>query len=114
MGSGYRTGFFRVIDEICLHIVVGLFADNGDGIFICANRSVGSETVEERRVHFTGFIGVFPVVLEARAADIVVYADHKMIFRDIILQIIKHSLDHCGGEFLGSEAVAATDDLRFD
>ena len=48
MRHRHRAGLLRVIDEIALRVIVRLLADDLDGIFVRADRAVGTEAVEQR------------------------------------------------------------------
>ena len=42
----HRAGFLGVINEISLRVVVGVLADDLDGILVGAHRAVGAQSVE--------------------------------------------------------------------
>lgn len=46
MGNGDAARFFGIVEEIRLHVFVGMVADNLDGVLVGAHRTVGAETVE--------------------------------------------------------------------
>ena len=46
VGYGYTAGLLRVILEVSLNILVGMVADNLDGVLVCADGSVAAETPE--------------------------------------------------------------------
>jgi hypothetical protein len=47
VGDGDRAGLLRVVHEVALGEVVGLLADDLDGVLVGADRAVGTETEEE-------------------------------------------------------------------
>jgi len=110
VGGGDGARFLRVVDEVGLDIVVGLFADDGNGVLVGPYCAVGSQTVEQGRIDRAGFIGKGRIEVETGPADVVVYADYEMILGRVILQVVEYRLDHGRGEFLGTEAIASTDD----
>ncbi len=44
-----RPRLLRVVDEVALHVPIGLLADDLDGVLVGADGAVGAEAVEERR-----------------------------------------------------------------
>ncbi len=48
MRDSHRAGFLGVVHEISLRVVVGVFSDDLDGVLVCADGAVGTESVEER------------------------------------------------------------------
>ena len=46
VGYGDTACLLRVILEVCLNILVGMVADNLDGVLICANGTVTAQTPE--------------------------------------------------------------------
>ncbi len=49
MRNGHRARFFRVVNEITLRVIIGIFADNLDGILIGADGAVRAQAVEKAR-----------------------------------------------------------------
>ncbi len=47
--DGHRAGLLRVIDEVALRVVVGVLADDLDGILVGADRAVRAQPVEHAR-----------------------------------------------------------------
>lgn len=61
MGNGYRIGFFWVVNKIILGVVICIFVNDFDGVFIGFYCIVGIEIVEnclDDRICFCGKIGV--------------------------------------------------------
>ena len=49
MRNRHRAGFLRVVNEIALREVVGVFADDFDRFLVGADRAVRAESVEDAR-----------------------------------------------------------------
>ena len=109
MRDGHRAGFLGVVNEISLRVVVGVLADDLDGILVGADRAVCSQTVEQGADHAVRLGGEGRVVVEAGVGDVVVDADGEVIFWLGLLQIVVDGLDHRRREFLRGESVAAAD-----
>ena len=88
-----------VIDKVALGVVVCLFADDLDGVFICAHGSVGAKTVEHRAVN-TGLNIKGCVNIKADVCDVVVNADGELLPGLCGVKIVQYRPDRGGGEFL--------------
>ena len=110
MGNGDGARLFRVVDEVTLRVLPGLLGDDFDGVLVGPHRAVGAQA-EENGV---GAVGRFEIhrriVAERESGDVVEDADGKRIFRGGLAQLGIDSQDHRGGEFLGGQSIAATDD----
>ena len=51
----HRAGFLRVVDEISLRVIVGVLADDLDGVLVRAHRAVRAQAVEHGANHAVGF-----------------------------------------------------------
>ena len=106
MASRQAAGFFGVILEVSLHILVGIVTDDFAGILVGADRAVGAETPE-----FAGNNAL------SRSHD--VFADRQGQVRYIIVDadgevvplfaghVVKDCFDLCRRRILGGEAVTA-------
>ena len=112
MGRGDGAGFLGIVNEVALGEVVGLFADDLDGVFVRADGAVGAETDEDATADIGGFEVEGLVVAEGRAGDIVENAEGEFGERFPAGEVIEGGLDHAGGEFFGAETVATADDTR--
>ena len=106
----HRAGFLGVVDEVSLRIVVGVFADDLDGVLVGADRAVRAQAVKQGAHNAVGLGGERCVVVEAGVADVVVNADGEVIFRLGLLQVVVDGLHHGRREFLGGQTIAAADD----
>ena len=106
MRNGDTAGFLGVIIEICLYILIGVIADDLDGVLVCADRSVCTQTPE------------FAVNDGIRNGDRIVGGVQRKI-RDVIhdadrefclLRVLEDSDDLGCLCILGSQAVASGED----
>ena len=112
--GGDGAGLLRVVDEVALRVVVGLFADDLDGVLVGAHGAIGAQAVEQG-AHGAGlFGGEFGVVVQAGVGDVVVDADGEVVLGRRLQQFVEDALHHGRGEFLGGQAVAAADHLLAD
>ena len=107
-----RARLLRVIDEVALHVQVGLFAHDLDGVLVRAHRAVGAEAVEHgaQRVRLLG--GERRIVGQAGVRDVVVDADGEVVLRSWLLQLLEDPRHHRRREFLRRQSIAPADDLR--
>src|ERR1017187_4089867 len=110
----HRAGFFRVVNKVSLPVIVGVLADDLDGVLVSAHRAVRAETIEQSADHAVRLGRERGIIVEAGVADVVLNANREVIFRlallqVVLLQIIKDGLHHRRSEFLGRQAVASAD-----
>ena len=110
--DGDGAGLLRIVDEVALGEVVGILADDLDGVLVGAHGAVRAQAVEEARARCRG--------LRWRRSDpqsrLVWVTSSTMPTVKWFLgaglhHFVEHGLDHGGGEFLGGEAVASADDV---
>ncbi len=112
MRDGYPAGLLRIVDKIPLSVQVGGIPDDLDAVFIGSHGSVGAHAVEFGP-EYSCRGGVDALLHRERGeGNVVGDAYGKPVFRLFSLQVVKDRLDHGGGEFLGTQAVAAADDQR--
>ena len=108
---GHTAGLLRVILKVGLRILIGIVADDLDGVFVGAYRAVRAETPElagddrlaggdDILAHGQGQMGY--IVVDADGEMISLFARH----------IIKHGLNVRRNGILGAEAVASAEDLH--
>lgn len=98
-----------VVHEVRLGVVGGSVADDFNGVFVRADRAVRAEP-EEHRAHHAVFVENERFVVVNRVArDIVVDADREVVLGRLRGSVVKHALDHRGGELLGAEPVPAAE-----
>ena len=109
---GHAAGLLGVILKVGLGILVGIVADDFDGVLVCADGSVRAETPE--LAGDDALAGRDNVLAhgEGGVRDIVINAD-----REVVLLLAEHIVEHCldvGGDgVLRGEAVAAAEDFHF-
>ena len=108
-----RAGLLRVVDEVALHVEVGLLADDLDRVLVGADRAVGAEAVEHRRrrrrparCRTTRSHG------ERRVRHVVDDADGEVVLRRVLRELVEDRLHHRRRELLRRQPVAAADDAR--
>ena len=102
-----RPGLLRVIDEVRLHVDVGVLADDLDGVLVGADRPVGAEAVEHGPEHVVVLGRERLVHVQARAVDVVGDADGEAGARLRGVEFVEHRLDHGRRELLGRQPVAS-------
>ena len=112
VGNRHRAGFLGVINEVALRVIIRAFADDLDGILICADRAVRAQAVKHCANHVVGFGREIGVHREAGLRDIVVDADGEMVFRFCLREIVENRFDHGRGELLGGKPVTAAINAR--
>ena len=111
VGHGDAAGLLGVVGEVCLNILVGVIADDLDGVLVGADGAVRAQTVEHAG-HGAGRCSVDGLAQLQRGVGHVVGDAHgEVVLRLVLGQVVVHSLDHGGVELLGAQAVAAADHL---
>ena len=102
------AGLHGVVGEVCLGIFICRQADNGNGVFVCADRAVAAEAPDlSGRLAFVGQFDRF--VCQGRIRYVVYDADGEVVFRLSLFQVRVYSGDLSRRRILGSQAVAAAD-----
>src|SRR3989304_571291 len=105
------AGLLRVVIEIALREVVGLFADDLDRVLVRADRAISTETEEHATHGIFGLDYEGRVHIKAGVRDIVVDTNTEMILGFRFVQFIESGFDHCGSELFGRKTVTPTDDF---
>ncbi len=79
VGGGDRAGLLRVVDEVALGEVIGLFADDLDRVLVGAHRAVGAEAEEHAAHGLFGFDREGRVYVEAGVRNVVVDAHGEVV-----------------------------------
>ena len=113
VGGGKTARLLGVVHEVALSVVVGVVADDLNGVLVGADRTVGTKAVEHGAVG-VGVLLSLPgrIVGETRSHNVVVDADREVILRLFGFEVVKDAFAHSVGEFLAAQAVAAADDHR--
>ena len=94
MGNSARPGLLGVVDEVALGKVVGLLADDFDGVLVGADSAVGAETPEDRP-HYTVRLDVeVGVEVQTGVGDVVHNADGEVVLGAIFSCFIENRLHH--------------------
>ncbi|MBV6467451.1 MAG: hypothetical protein PGMFKBFP_02812 [Anaerolineales bacterium] len=107
----HRAGLLGVVVEVALGVVVGLFADDLDGVLVRAHRPVGAEADEDAADGLFVFNGEGGVHFEAGVRHVVGDADGEVILRFGLLQFVQRGFDHGGRELFGGKSVPSADDF---
>ncbi len=113
VGDRHRPRLSGVIDEVTLCIVVCLFADDLDRVFVCSYGAVRAQAVEDRTDNVIWFDREVRIKFQTRMRDIVMNADGEVVFGIFAGQIVKDGLHHSRSEFLRGEAITAPIDLGY-
>ena len=110
--NGHGTRFLRVVDKVALGRVVRLGADDLDGVLVGADRTVGTQTVEQGAEHVLALDVEGLVVAQAGEGEVIVRADAEFLLRGERGHVVEHGLDHGRGELGGTQTVTAVEDHR--
>ncbi len=113
MADGDAAGLLGVILEVGLDILVGMVADDLDGVLVRADGAVAAKTPE---LALDGAFGrgvrAVLVLFEGEVRDVVDDADGELMLGRILLQLIVDRKHGRGRRVLAAEAVTAADDGR--
>ena len=113
VADGDAAGLLGVVLEVGLDILVGVVADDLDGVLVRADGAVAAQTPE---LALDGAFGrgvrAVLVLFEGEVRDVVNDADGELTLRLILLQLVVDGEDGSGRRVLGAEAVTAADDGR--
>ena len=79
VGGGDGAGLLGIVNEVALGVVVGLFADDLDGVLVGADGAIRAESVEQGAHGAGGFGGVIGIVVQAGVGDVVLDADGEVV-----------------------------------
>ena len=99
MAHGQRTGLLGVVVEITLGIVLGLFADDLDRVFIGADGAIRTQTKEQAADGLGMFNREVLIIVQAGMSNVFINADHEVVLRLRLLEFIEDGLNHGGGKF---------------
>ena len=109
--NGDTAGLLGVILEVCLNELVGMVADDLDGVLVSTNGTVTAETPELALNHISGSCVGSGLLLEGVTGKIVNYADSE-----VILLFACHVLINCedgsGSSILRAETVSTAENLN--
>ena len=109
--NGKTARLFGIVEEIALRVLVGMVADNLDGVFVRADRAVAAQAVE-LAAHSALGRGVDKLgEIERRVGYVVGNADSEVVFGRFGGEAFVHRVDHGRIEFLRAQAVATAVNL---
>ena len=113
MADGDAAGLLGVILEVGLDILVGMVADDLDGVLVRADGAVAAKTPElALDGAFGSGVRAVLVLFEGEVRDVVDDADGELMLGRILLQLIVDRKHGRGRRVLAAEAVTAADDGR--
>ena len=113
VADGHAAGLLGVVLEVRLDVLVGVVADDLDGVLVGADGTVAAQT-PELALDGAGGRGVGTVLIlgQREVGHIVHDADGELTLHLVLLQLVIHG-EHGGGRrVLAAQAVTAADDLH--
>ena len=107
MRNGSRSGFLGIVNEVPLGIILGVFANDLDGILVRAHGAIRTQAVKHGTDNTLRFNRELRIVFQAGLADVVLYAHREVNFGPHTRQIVVHRFHHGRREFFGGEAITA-------
>ena len=106
VADGQAAGLLGVVGEIGLRVLIGVVADDLDGVLVGADGTVRAQTIELAGYGAGGSGVELLAQLQGGAGHVVVDAHGEMVLH-FAFQVVVHGLHHGGGEFLGAQTIAA-------
>ena len=106
VADGQAAGLLGVVGEIGLRVLIGVVADDLDGILVGADGTVRAQTIELAGYGASGGGVELLPQLQGGAGQVVVDTHGEMILH-FAFQVLVHGLHHGGGEFLAAQTIAA-------
>ena len=110
VGLGYAAGLLGVVFKVCLCILVGVVADDLDGILVCANGTVGAQTPELAGDDALACGNDVFTNGQGQEGDIIFDAHGEVILLCAV-HVVVNSLHLSGGGVLGSQTVTTCQNL---
>ena len=107
MRYGYAASLLGVVLEVSLYVVIGVVADNLDGVLVCTNGTVAAQTPE---LTFDGAFccGVRGCVLcQRKVGDVIHDAEGELLLRLFLSQLFVYSEYGRRRRILGAQTVTA-------
>ena len=113
VADGHAAGLLGVILEVGLNVLVGMVADDLDGVLVRADGTVAAETPElALDGAFRRGVRAVLVLGEGEASHVIDDADGELTLHLVLLQLAVNGEDGSGRGILGAETVTAADDLN--
>ena len=113
MADGDAAGLLGVVLEVGLHVLVGMVADDLDGVLVGAHGTVAAQA-PELALDGAGRSGVGTVLIlgQGHVGHIVHDADGELALHLVLLQLAVNSKHGGGRRILAAQTVTAADDLH--
>ena len=106
------AGLLGVVAEVALGVHIRMVADDLDGVFVGANRTIRTKTKELRaEAAFRGSIDRF-FDFQRGAGDIVHNTHGEVVLGSGSAHVVEHGLDERGRELLAAQTIAAAEDAQ--
>ncbi len=109
VADGDAAGLLGVVAEVGLRVLIGVVADDLDGVLVGADGAVRAQTIEHAADGARGSDVQRFAELQGGVGHVVVDADGEVVLL-LARQVVVNGLYHGGVEFLGAQTVAAADD----
>ena len=112
VADGHAAGLLGVVLEVGLHVLVGVVADDLDGVLVGADRAVSAQAPELALDGAGGGgAGAVGVLGETQVGDVVDDAHRELLLGVVLLELGEDGEGRGRRGVLGAEAVAAAHDL---
>ena len=110
VGNGDAAGLLGVVLEVSLYVLVGVVADDLDGVLVGADGAVAAQTPElALDGAFRGGVGG-DLLVQRQVGHIVHDADGELVLGGVLSQLFVDGKDGSGVSILGTQTVTAADD----
>ena len=108
VADGHAAGLLGVILEVCLNILVGMVANDLDGVLVCADGAVAAQTPELALLGASSCGDGSGLDLgQGQEGDVIGDTQSETLLRLILLQLLVQSEDGGRGSVLAAQTVAA-------
>ena len=111
VADGDAAGLLGVILEVCLNILVGMVADDLDGVLVGADSTVAAQAPELALDGALGSHAGSGLLLQGEVGDIVHDADGELALHLVLVQLVIDSEHGSGRSILAAQTITAADDL---
>ncbi|CDC68726.1 putative uncharacterized protein [Oscillibacter sp. CAG:155] len=111
VADGHAAGLLGVILEVCLNILVGMVADDLDGVLVGADGTIAAQAPELALDGALGSHAGSGLLLQAEVRDIIHDADGELTLHLVLVQLVIDSEHGSRRGILGTQTVTAADNL---
>ena len=111
VGDGHAASLLGVVLEVSLHVLVGVVADDLDGVLVGAHGTVAAQTPELALDGALGSRVGRGLLLQGQVSHVVLDAQSEQTLGLSLGQLLIHSEHAGGGSILGAQTVTTTDDI---